>query len=229
MRSAATALRGRRPHPAWIAAGVLAAVFLGVPLALAVVGIVIGLIGALIGILVGLVVAVGPLAAIAFAVYHLVRHSSRNRQRRWVRYPQPPAQTVPSPVPPVATDRAARLPRDQRAKVERIRHKAEGLLRHEARFPAGSRNLYLVRRTLAEYLPSTLEAYLVLPPGADGLPVSPDGRTGLQVLNDQLQILESKLDEVASDLWQVDVQRLLANERFLEQHFGVRPDELTLN
>src|SRR5215471_5060389 len=95
------------------------------------------------------------------------------------------------------------------------------------RFPAGSRNLYLVQRMLDQYLPSTLDAYLALPPGASELPITPDRRTGAQVLRAQLDILEAKLDEAAEDLRQVNVDRLLANERFLEEHFG-RPSQSEL-
>ncbi len=56
--------------------------------------------------------------------------------------------------------------------------------------------------------------------GGDDRPITSDGRTALQVLRDQLDLLDSKLDEVAEDLQQRNVDRLLAHQRFLEQHFG---------
>jgi hypothetical protein len=40
------------------------------------------------------------------------------------------------------------------------------------------------------------------------------------VLRDQLDLLDSKLDEIADDLQRENVDRLLANERFLDEHFG---------
>ena len=126
-------------------------------------------------------------------------------------------------------DPFVRLPDEVRAVADRIHGKATVILQQEGRFPAGSRNLHLVRRTLDEYLPSTLHSYLSIPPGSDDRVAAPDGRTTIQVVRDQLSLLETKLDEVSNDLWQADVQRLLANERFLEEHFGRREsDELRI-
>jgi hypothetical protein len=134
-----------------------------------------------------------------------------------------------APSPPPAPDPFATLPADVRGQADRIHGKATSLLQQAGRFPAGSRNFHLVRRTLDEYLPATLHSYLSLPPGSDDRVAAPDGRTTIQVVRDQLALLETKLDEVANDLWQSDVQRLLANERFLEEHFGRRePAELRI-
>jgi hypothetical protein len=129
----------------------------------------------------------------------------------------PPVQPAP-PLPP--PDPLLRLPLAVLVKVEQIRRKAEVLLQHQGQFPIGSKDLYVLRRTQTEYLPSTLDAYLAL--SGDDRAVAPDGRTGLQVLRDQLDLLDSKLDEIADDLQRENVDRLLANERFLEEHFGHR-------
>jgi hypothetical protein len=116
-----------------------------------------------------------------------------------------------------------------RAAADRIHGKATSILDQAGRFPAGSRNFHLVRRTRDEYLPATLHSYLSFPPGSDDRVAAPDGRTTIEVVRDQLTVLETKVDEVANDLWQADVQRLLANERFLEEHFGRREsDELKI-
>jgi hypothetical protein len=208
-------------------AGVLAAALLGFPIVIAVLGLMVGLIAALFGVGLAVAAVAGPWLAFGYLGYRLWRRSARPDPR-----PTPPYPLVPTPPTPAAAsaplDPAVRLPDQQRAQVERIRRKAEALLARAGRFPAGSHNLYLVRRTLQEYLPATLDAYLALPPGYDAWPVTPDGRTGLQVLNGQLDLLEAKLDEVAADLEQHNVDRLLANERFLEQHFGRRDSELSL-
>ena len=128
----------------------------------------------------------------------------------------PPAPPAP-PLPP-APDPLLRLPLAVLVKVEQIRRKAEVLLQHQGQFPIGSKDLYVLRRTQLEYLPSTLDAYLAL--SGDDRALAPDGRTGLKVLRDQLDLLDSKLDEIADDLQRQNVDRLLANERFLEEHFG---------
>lgn len=43
------------------------------------------------------------------------------------------------------------------------------------------------------------------------------------VLRDQLRVLDSKLDEIADYLQRENADRLLANERFSEEHFGRPP------
>jgi hypothetical protein len=111
-----------------------------------------------------------------------------------------------------------------RAKAEQIRLKADIFSREFEQAPIGSRNLYILNRIQAEYLPATLQSYLAL--GGDDRARSPDGRTGQQVLRDQLELLDAKLDEIADDLQRENIDRLLINERFLEEHFGRGAGEL---
>jgi membrane protein implicated in regulation of membrane protease activity len=226
-----------------IAVGLVAAVLIGVPAVFALLGVLLGLVAAVVAI----AIALAPWLALGFGLYKLHQRSPAGRQAQagmagggWAHVGPPPQQPGPvryadsawravPPAPPAPPDPMARLPQEQREQVERIRSKAAALIERAGRFPTGSRKLHLVRRTLDTYLPSTLDAYLALAPGADDWVVAPDGRTGVQVLRDQLAILEAEVDEVANDLWQADVQRLLANERFLEGHFGRRQsDELTI-
>jgi hypothetical protein len=144
--------------------------------------------------------------------------------------PVPGPQPVASiPAPPRASlapaaDPFVRLPLGVRAKAEQIRLKAHMFSREFEHAPMGSRNLYILRRILAEYLPATLQSYLAL--GGDDRARSPDGRTSQQVLRDQLELLDAKLDEIADDLQRENIDRLLTNERFLEEHFGRGAGEL---
>lgn len=115
-----------------------------------------------------------------------------------------------------------RLPLGVQVKVDQIRRKAEVLLEHQGRFPLGSKDVYVLQRTRAEYLPATLNAYFAL--SGDDRPVAADGRTPLHALSDQLDLLDTKLDEIADDLQRDNYGRLLANERFLEEHFGRSAD-----
>jgi hypothetical protein len=135
--------------------------------------------------------------------------------------PQPAAAIAPAPAQRV--DSADRLPLGVRVKVEQIRGKAEMLLEHQERFPIGSRQVFVLRRIQAEYLPAAISAHEAL--SGDDRPMTPDGRTALRVLRDQLDLLDSKLDEIAEDLQRHNADRLLANERFLEEHFGYLPAE----
>jgi hypothetical protein len=220
--------RPRRRWWRWLGIAAAAAI-VALPAAVVLFAIVIGLVAAAFGVAIALGVTIGPWVALGYGGYRLWRRSERRRRDQVARAAAQPWQPPRPPAPSPAADPADRLPPDERTQVGRIRRKAAVLLQQADRFPAGSRHLFVVQQMLDEYLPPTLDAYLGLPPGAAELPVTPDRRTGVQVLKGQLDILEAKLDEVATDLRQVNVDRLLANERFLEQHFGRRaPSELTI-
>jgi hypothetical protein len=134
--------------------------------------------------------------------------------------PRPgPARPV-QPSPPKPTPRRE-LPIDVQVKVEQIKRKADVLLGYADRFPPFSQDLHIVRQTTADYLPRTTEAYLALP-GTDDPVVAATGKTALQELREQLELLDSKLDDIAQDLQRQDLDHLLANRRFLEERFRLR-------
>jgi hypothetical protein len=128
------------------------------------------------------------------------------------------------------TLRPPELPIDVQVKVEQIRRKVDVLLSYADRFPPFSQDLYLVRQTASDYLPRTISAYLALPkPAAGETPLSADGKTAYQELKAQLDLLDSKLDDIAQDLQRQDTDRLLANRRFLEDRFGSRDGKAVLD
>jgi hypothetical protein len=128
--------------------------------------------------------------------------------------PVPPS---PPPEPAVLRDASwSMLPVTARERVDRIRWKAGAL----AESTGSSEDRYLVQRTLDDYLPGAVDAYLSLPPGSADWPVTPEGRTGLTLLEDQLDLLERNLDQIAGHAWQQGAQRLLAHQRFLEERLG---------
>ena len=104
---------------------------------------------------------------------------------------------------------------------QQIRRKVEVLLSYADRFPPFSQDLYLVRQTATDYLPRTIDTYLSMSKPAAEKPLSTSGQTALEELKAQLDLLDSKLDEIAQDLERQDTDRLLANRRFLEQRFGL--------
>ena len=112
------------------------------------------------------------------------------------------------------------------AKLQEIADTIMGILPHYAEFPAGSPDLFVVGRTATDYLPSALQAYLSLPRAYAALHKMPNGKTADQVLDDQLTLLATKMDEVADDVHKKDSDALLANGRFLEEKFG--PSSLAL-
>jgi hypothetical protein len=156
----------------------------------------------------------------------LRRQRRQHRDRMGLNW-QHHEKTVPAqPYPRLADLTAGRLPVDVQVKAEQIRRKAEAILHYADYFPTGSQDLYVVQRTTVEYLPNTLNAYLALPPGYANAAVSADGKTALQALWEQLNLLEVKLDEIAGNLHRQNLNRLVANGRFLEERFGDRSSEL---
>lgn len=132
--------------------------------------------------------------------------------------PAPPAP-APLPPPPVPVVDLNQLPKPVQKQVDRIKRKADVLGRHPDRFPMGSKDLYVVQQTASDYLPATVRAFTEVPPWSVETPTG-DGRTPLDILNNQLDMLETKLDEIAETVRKQRVDNLLANERFLEESFG---------
>lgn len=199
------------------------------------------------------VVALGMLALLAFAwggaattwvmfgfamwALSVLLFGGGRRSRRRLRYarwaamreqqaapPPPPSPPALAPVPPPAGS----LPTDVEQQVDRIRRKAAVLARYRDRFPMGSKDFYVVEHIEADYLGPTLKTYLDVPAWSVNTPAA-DGRTPLQMLHDQLELLETKLDEIAEGVKKQRVDDLLANERFLEERFGHSDrEELTI-
>ena len=116
-----------------------------------------------------------------------------------------------------------KVPASSWSKLQDIADTIMGILPHYADFPAGSPDLFVVGRTATDYLPSALQAYLNLPRAYATLHKMPNGKTADQVLDDQLALLASKMDEVADAVHKKDSDALLANGRFLEEKFGASP------
>ncbi len=88
-------------------------------------------------------------------------------------------------------------------------------------------NIRLIRQTALDYLPAALSAYLALPRAyAEGRRVA-GGRTPHDVLLDQLELMDRKMQEVAEDIVRQDSDRLLAHGRFLAERFA--PSALQLD
>src|SRR6202007_2381980 len=96
------------------------------------------------------------------------------------------------------------------AKLQHIADTITGILPHYSNFPAGSPDLFVVGRAGAAHLPSSLQAYLNLPRAYATLHRMPNGKTADQVLSDQLDLLSSKMDEVADAVHKKDSDALMA-------------------
>jgi hypothetical protein len=157
------------------------------------------------------------------------RHHRRHREWRHTGGPIIEHETTRAATQPVtshetlpAKPQRRELPIDVQVMVEQITRKADVLQTYADRFPPMSRDLHIVRQTTADYLPRTVDAYLALPSDDDPFDITTNERA-LQELRSQLKLLDAKLDEIAQDLQRQDMERLLANRRFLEERFS-RPE-----
>jgi hypothetical protein len=121
-----------------------------------------------------------------------------------------------------------RLPHEPRAKVAEIIGEIVELIPQTGLFPPGSRDLFVLQRTATEYLPTSVDAYLALPASYATTAVLRDGRTALQILGDQLDLLDVEVGEIGHAVRHRDSERLLVHGRFLEQVFGRGSNELEL-
>jgi hypothetical protein len=105
-------------------------------------------------------------------------------------------------------------------RVLKIRQIVLGILPRSGKLPPGSPQLFIIDRIATDYLPTSLEAYLNLPRAYATSHRVQDGKTPKDVLLDQLELLENKVNEIADDIHRNDSDRLLANGRFLDERFG---------
>src|SRR5262245_4426505 len=196
-------------------------------------------IGTLFAGLFWLVGSAWPWLLIALGAWLFWREDGRHYRRRHARsawMAQTVTDTGRAQQPPTRFDKKrskqapaqlkqGELPIDVQVKIEQIRRKVDVLLGYADRFPPFSQDLYLVRQTATDYLPRTVNNFLSLPPEAVDRPLHEGGKTARQELKSQLDLLDSKLDEIAQDLQRQDADRLLANRRFLESRFGEREKE----
>jgi hypothetical protein len=117
-----------------------------------------------------------------------------------------------------------RLPEELAAKVAAIQPTIVDLLPRMTASSIDPRDLFAVERTVSTYLPQTLDNYLTLPRAyANTHEVAP-GKTPRQLLGEQLDLIEQKMQEISDAVAKDDVGKLLAQGRFLEERFGTNTD-----
>jgi hypothetical protein len=110
-----------------------------------------------------------------------------------------------------------RVPPDVVTQVERI----AGLLADTLPRVAGAfEQEQTVVRTATDYLPGTLRAYAALPPQWAASHRLADGRTALEVLGEQLDVLEHAVTRMHDAAVGADARALMANGAFLADRFA---------
>lgn len=112
-----------------------------------------------------------------------------------------------------------RLPDDVLAAYDRISESVAGILSRAEQLATAPDDLYVVGRTITEYLPRSLEAYANLPRGYALTRRGQGRRTAHEELLAQLELLTDRLAEIADAIHAGDAGRLAAQGRFLEDKF----------
>ncbi|ULH17177.1 hypothetical protein MF271_18795 (plasmid) [Deinococcus sp. KNUC1210] len=73
-----------------------------------------------------------------------------------------------------------------------------------------------------------MQAYLKLPPSLAGVKVLQEGKTGRELLSEQLDLLLDAVKDMLEGAAQAGSQHLLAHQRFLRDRFARPPDDLKL-
>ena len=114
---------------------------------------------------------------------------------------------------------AGRVPPEVYARLTSIWSTLREILPRLDRLPVGSPELYSVQRTVDEYLPTALNAYLALPPGYVSTQPGSEGKTALAVLLDELDLLDGQMKHAAEVIHRSEMDRLVAHGRFLRDRF----------
>lgn len=120
-----------------------------------------------------------------------------------------------------------RLPKEAVQLLRSLRDTLAELLPRLAASPIFSQQTHSLEKTVRDYLPTTLENYLRLPPMFARAHSLDGGRTAQALLLEQLGLLNQAMGDMLADTLAQDARRLAENGRFLEQKFQPQ-DFLTL-
>ncbi len=84
----------------------------------------------------------------------------------------------------------------------------------------GNQDLFTIKKTVFDYLPTTLENYLKLPSAYANRHVIQDGKTAKMLLTEQLSLIDTSMQQVVHSIYNEDAQDLLVNQRFLENRLN---------
>lgn len=155
---------------------------------------------------------------------------------------QPPAP-APAPEDELATFRARlreivvevnaaadRLPVGVVPRVRAIEDVLVELLDHEEKTDwtsISAQARFSIGATISDYLPTSLKAYLALPPGFAESHRTPEGRSPGEELAEQLRLLALAVHELALAVYSGDAERLSTQGRFLDTKFSRSDLDLT--
>ncbi len=104
-------------------------------------------------------------------------------------------------------------------KIENIKDNINILLPHIGKMESSEYDLHIVKQTITRYLPELLEAYLELPTAFARIHKVRNGQTPQQILIDQLDILDNRIEQIVVDVHQKNTEALIAHGQFLKNKF----------
>jgi hypothetical protein len=114
------------------------------------------------------------------------------------------------------------VPETDVATVQRIRDRAAlALPVTDDPLQLTDHDIWLLRQICIDYVPGALDHFIALPADLASEPLL-DGRSARQVLDEQLELIESRLDELATRVYRREAGGLLVHARFVAE--SLRPD-----
>jgi hypothetical protein len=116
---------------------------------------------------------------------------------------------------------SGRLPTGAVVEIRDIGDRLSGLLDHEDR--AGGADTYelaTLAAVIRDYLPTSVDSYLALPPEFLSTHRNAEGQTPAEELHAQLLVMEKGVSELARAIYSGDAQRLSIQGRFLDARFS---------
>jgi hypothetical protein len=114
------------------------------------------------------------------------------------------------------------VPETNLATVQRIRDRAAlALPATDEPLHLADHDTWLLRQICIDYVPGALDHYIALPADLASEPLL-DGRSARQVLDEQLELIESRLDVLATRVYRREAGGLLIHARFVAE--SLRPD-----
>ncbi|WP_102127363.1 hypothetical protein [Deinococcus planocerae] len=149
------------------------------------------------------------------------KRARREQERREEAVPAAPPPPVPDPAPSLAAYvRDERLPGEARAQLAALDLRTKEALTHlEASGQGGSEAAYLARAVRDEYAPTAVQAYLKLPPTLANVEPLEQGKTGRDLLHEQLNLLLNGVQDILGTALHSGGRELLTHGRFLEDKF----------
>jgi hypothetical protein len=130
-----------------------------------------------------------------------------------------PVADLPADLRRLALDVSPQLPDAAQRHLTNILAAASGIEPKLREIDPVNPSVTAVRQIMADYIPTTLNAYRELPPRVRSATRLNDGRTADEQITAQLALLETQMDRVADTLSRGDLDALEAQGRFLNEKF----------